>query len=202
LAAPTGKAGSASLSEHHPAIVAAIHGRAWEPEPVVEPLNEGVLAGPPDALSPFVEGYIGYRMEGYSPGIHRGLPGRHLTFIISLGGPVDIAAMPDRRHPPVAFDAFVAGYHDGPATIAHDGNQCGVGLDLTPAGARALLGFPASELAGIVVHLDDVFGRGADLQRDTLSDYAERIDHDVFLQQGLKADRGYGNRVFPGDQRR
>src|SRR5207253_1447698 len=71
---------------------------------------------------------------GYSPGIHRGLPGRHLTFIISLGGPVDIAAMPDRRHLPVAFDAFVAGYHDGPATIAHDGNQCGIGLDLTSAG--------------------------------------------------------------------
>src|SRR5437870_8934647 len=32
LAAPTGKAGSAPLSEHHPAKVAAIHGRAWEPE--------------------------------------------------------------------------------------------------------------------------------------------------------------------------
>src|SRR5204863_9114028 len=124
------------------------------------------------ALSPFVEGYVGYRQQGYAAGIHRGLPGRHLTFIISLGGPVDIAALPDRRHPPVAFDAFVGGYHDSPATIAHDGNQYGIALDLTPLGARALLGFPASELAGIVVDLEDVFGpgRGRGVRRGRLVD--------------------------------
>ena len=152
---------------------------------MLEPFSEAVLGHPPDALSPFVEGYIGYRSQGYSPGIHRGLPGRHLTFIISLGGPVDIAAMPDRRHPPVAFDAFVSGYHDGPATIVHDGNQYGVGLDLTPLGARALLGFPAAEVAGIVVDLEDVFGRGAERLVDQLASAPAWTDRFAILDSVL-----------------
>jgi AraC-like DNA-binding protein len=154
---------------------------------VLEPFREAVAGRPPAALAPSVEGYLGYRMEGYRPGIHRGLPGRHLTFIISLGGPVDIAAMPDRRHPPVAFDAFVAGYHDGPATIAHDGNQYGIGLDLTPLGARALLGFPAAELAGIVVDLEAVLGRGADRLVDRLASAPTWTDRFAILDEALLA---------------
>ena len=68
---------------------------------MLEPVSEAVIGRPPDALSPFVEGYMGYRQQGYAPGNHRCLPGRHL-------------------------------------------------------GARALLGFPAAELAGIVVDLSSV----------------------------------------------
>jgi AraC-like DNA-binding protein len=152
---------------------------------VVEPVNEAALGHPTDALSLFIEGYRGYQMTGYSPGIHRGLPGRHLTFIVSLGGPVDIAAMPDRRHPPVAFDAFVSGYHFGPAAIAHDGNQYGIGLDLTPAGARALLGLPAAALAGIVVHLEDVFGRDAERLVDRLASTPLWMDRFAVLDEVL-----------------
>ena len=38
--------------------------------------------------------------------------------------------------------------------ILHDGNQHGMQLHLTPAGARALFGFPAGELAAAAVPLD------------------------------------------------
>jgi len=127
------------------------------------------LGRPRARLRPFVERYTGYRLEGFAPGIHRGLPGRYLTFIVSLGDPVDIAVMPDPRHPPAALGAFVAGLHAGPSTIVHDGNQHGISLDLTPLGARVLLGLPAGELSGIVVGLDAVLGRSAARLADRLA---------------------------------
>jgi len=123
-----------------------------------EPVTDVATASPSPPLRPYVERYTGYRLEGFPPGIHRGLPGRHLTFIVSLGDPVAIAAMPDPRHAPVALGAFVSGLTDGPATIVHDGSQHGISLALTPLGARTLLGVPAGELAGLCVGLDDVLG--------------------------------------------
>jgi AraC-like DNA-binding protein len=136
---------------------------------VPELVSDVVIGRPPPVLRPFVERYTGYRLQGFQPGIHRGLPGRHLTFIISLGDPVEIAAMPDPRQPPAALAAFVSGLHDAPATIVHDGNQYGIGLDLTPLGTRALFGVPAGELAGMVVGLDAVLGRRAERLVDRLA---------------------------------
>jgi AraC-like DNA-binding protein len=124
----------------------------------VEPVAEVVLARPAAALRPYVETYTAYRMEGFAPGLHRGLPGRHLTFIVSLGPPVDLLAMPDPKQPARQLQAFVSGYDSAAATIAHDGNQHGIALDVTPRGARLLLGLPAAELAGICVSLDEVLG--------------------------------------------
>src|SRR5438309_11416706 len=93
-----------------------------------------------------------------APGVHRGLPSSRMTFIISLDEPVDIVRMPGEAQAPGRFQAFVGGLHATPASIRHNGFQCGVSLELTPLGARALLGLPAGELAYGVVHLDDVFG--------------------------------------------
>jgi AraC-like DNA-binding protein len=136
---------------------------------VTQPVVDVAIGRPPPVLRPFVKQYTGYRLQGFEPGVHRGLPGRHLTFIMSLGDPVEIAAMPDPRQPPASIGAFVGGLHDGPATIAHDGNQYGISLDVTPVGARALLGLPAGELAGLVVGLDAVLGRRAETLVDRLA---------------------------------
>lgn len=146
---------------------------------MTEPVCEYATRRPAPPLRPFVEEYAGYRLQGYPAGIHRGLPGRHLTFIISLGDPVDIAAMPDPAHPPVSTAAFVSGLTEGPATIVHDGRQHGVSVDLTPLGARALLGLPAAKLAATVVELDAVMGRDAARLCDRLasaSTWSERFD--------------------------
>lgn len=146
---------------------------------MTDPLLDSAARCPVPALRPFVERYAGYRMTGFRPGVHRGLPSRHLTFIISLGGPVEIAAMPDDRQPPAALEAFVSGLHAGPAAIVHDGNQSGVSLSLTPFGARALLGLPAGELAGQVVDLEALFGADAGRLADRLScaaGWEERFD--------------------------
>jgi AraC-like DNA-binding protein len=132
--------------------------------PVADPIVEGAAALPALALRPFVAGYGGYRLDGFAPGVHRGLPSPRLTFIVSLDDPVDIATMPSPGRPG-RFGAFVAGLHASPATIRHEGRQVGLHVDLTPFGAHALLGVPAAELAGFAVELVDLLGPlGVELQ--------------------------------------
>jgi AraC-like DNA-binding protein len=124
---------------------------------------EWVESTPAAPLRPYVRSYLGYRMEGFDPGVHRGLPGRHLTFIISLDAPVEMATMPRPEQAGRSSQAFAAGLHAGPVTIVHDGNQHGVSMDLTHLGARALFGMPAAELASVVVDLPDLFGPADEL---------------------------------------
>jgi AraC-like DNA-binding protein len=134
------------------------------PVPVGDPIVEGAAALAAPALRPHIEGYGGYRLEGFAPGVHRGLPSQRMTFIVSLDDPVDIATMP-APGPPGRYGAFVSGLHASPATIRHDGRQVGLHVALTPFGARALLGMPAAELAGSVVELADLLGPlGVELQ--------------------------------------
>jgi AraC-like DNA-binding protein len=134
------------------------------------PVNESAIGRPAPPLRPFVDRYVGYRQEGFAPGLHRGLPSRHLTFIVSLADPVDIAGMPDAAQAPASYQAFVGGLHAAPATIRHDGTQVGVSIQLTPLGASALLGVPAGALAWSVVDLDDVLGRPAGELVERLAD--------------------------------
>jgi AraC-like DNA-binding protein len=101
--------------------------------------------------------------------LHRGLPSRQLTFIISLGDPVEMAALPDPRQGPTAMTSFVSGLAASPAMIRHDGNQFGVALELTPLGARMLFGIPAAALASIVVELSDVLGSPTNELMDRLT---------------------------------
>jgi AraC-like DNA-binding protein len=146
--------------------------------PVPEPLSDGALRQPAAALRPFVEGYRGYRLEGFPAGIHKGLPSRHLTFIISFDRPVELAAGPDGTEGG-AYWAFVGGMHSQAAEIVHDGNQHGVSINVTPLGARALLGMPAGPLASNVVHLDDLLGSAAVELSDRLAaapGWDERFD--------------------------
>lgn len=118
---------------------------------VREPLTEMVAARPRPRLTALVAGYTGYRIKGAGPGVHRGLPSRHLTVIVTLDGTVDLAAMPDPTQPPASFTALAGGLHSSPVLISHNGYQHGIHVDLTPLGSRILFGHPAGELAGAVV---------------------------------------------------
>ena len=117
-----------------------------------------VSARPQARLRPLVARYTGYRIEGAKPGVHRGLPSRHLTFIVTLDGTVDLAAMPNAGQPPTSFTTLVGGLHATAALISHDGHQHGIQLHLTPLGGRVLLGLPAGELANTVVELSTLLG--------------------------------------------
>jgi AraC-like DNA-binding protein len=128
--------------------------RAGVPEPVLD----AAVGRPAPTLRRHLDRYLGYRYAGFPPGIHRGLPSRSLTVILSLGRPVEIAAMPDPAQAPGSYQAFVGGLHAAPATVAHDGDQYGISLELRPFAARTLFGVPAGALAGSVVDLTDLLG--------------------------------------------
>lgn len=125
-----------------------------------EPSSEAAAATPSTPLRSIICGYHGYRAFG-PPAVHRGLPSGYLTFIISLDDPVDIARMPAGVQSPGRFQAFIGGLHDSPAYIRHDGRQHGIAVELTPLGARRLLGMPAGELAYAVVQMEDLLGPAA-----------------------------------------
>ncbi|MCD4536505.1 helix-turn-helix transcriptional regulator [Nocardioides sp. cx-169] len=108
----------------------------------------------PAALRPYVAWLSAYDVVG-PPGIHRGLPGTSLTFVLPIGAPLDVAWSGDPGSRGAVWSS-VAGLHAAPAEIRHDGHQEGFFLALTTAGARALLGLPAAAIAGELLTLDDL----------------------------------------------
>ncbi|PZS24510.1 MAG: AraC family transcriptional regulator [Pseudonocardiales bacterium] len=123
-----------------------------------EPIVESVRRFPTPPLRSLIAWYSGYQQTGLEPATHRGLPSPYLTLIITLGDPLTVAAHPDPKQPPGQYDTLVGGLHTRPALITHQGHQCGIQLALSPLGARALLGLPAGELAGIDLDAADVLG--------------------------------------------
>lgn len=107
-----------------------------------------------------------YGFDGLAAGTHLGMPSSSLTLVVSLDEPLVLSGGPagTRRE----FGASIAGMHSTPVNIHHDGRMRGVEIDLTPAGARALLGCPVGELAHQVLELSDVMGDAADRMRDQL----------------------------------
>ena len=120
-----------------------------------------MLGTPAGRLQPFVERYIGYRMQGYPPGLHRGLPSRHMTFIASIGEPIHVVAQTAPSQPPRSYATVLGGLQASTALIGHNGNQEGVAIELTPLGSRMLFGMPARELWDVSLELDEVVGGGA-----------------------------------------
>jgi AraC-like DNA-binding protein len=119
---------------------------------------EWVTRRPAPALAALIEGYHGYRMHGFAAGVHRGLPSRHVTFIVSVGTPIDVVAQTDPSQSPRDYRCVISGLQASPALIAHDGNQEGVAIELTPVGFRTLFAMPARALWNTSVELDDVVG--------------------------------------------
>lgn len=114
-----------------------------------------MTAGIHPALTPYVESLTAYDVDLGAPGVHRGLPGTTVTFVLPVGQPLDVGWR-DRPDSRAGRWSAVSGLHAGPAEIHHDGTQVGVQLALTTAGAWALLGVPAADLAGELLELDDV----------------------------------------------
>jgi AraC-like DNA-binding protein len=129
-----------------------------DPAPSV---NESLRVLPAGPLRPYVAWYSGYRQVGAAPARHRGLPSPYLTLIVTLDDPLTVAAHPDPRQAVGQYQTLLGGLHTVPALITHEGRQSGIQVPLSPLGARALLGLPAGELAGIDVHAGEVLGRVA-----------------------------------------
>ncbi|MET8862872.1 helix-turn-helix domain-containing protein [Nonomuraea sp. NPDC004580] len=104
------------------------------------------------ALASFVVALSPYEL---GPSAHRGLPSSTITVTIPESDAVEIAWL-ERPEPPRRFSAAVAGLHLDAAELRQRGGTRGVWLTLSPLGAGALLGVPASELSGQIADLADV----------------------------------------------
>ncbi|HWD06997.1 MAG TPA: helix-turn-helix domain-containing protein [Amycolatopsis sp.] len=109
---------------------------------------------PHPALRGLVTRYVGYSQDDVTLAVHRGLPSRHVTLIVSLEDPIRFAFAGREG----ALRGLVGGLHTAPALITQDRVQRGVHVELDPLGVRVLLGVTAAELSGCVVDLAD-FGR-------------------------------------------
>lgn len=132
-----------------------------------QPVAVGVDGVAAPGLRRLVRGYHGSRFEGFTPGVHRGLPSGHLEFILCLDEPLRVGFGDASGSRPYA--ALVAGLHDRPVEVGHDGRMRNVSLELTPAGSRRLLGMPASEIANQIIDLDAVLGHAAEELTDRLA---------------------------------
>lgn len=129
-------------------------------------MAEFVEASVPRGLRPFVESMVGYRITGAAPGTHLGMPSGSITLVIALDAPLDLVGADGHAG---RFDTVLAGLHAGPALIRHDGDQHGIQLELTPAGASLLVGGPAGEVSGTSVELEQLVGRSARRLHERLS---------------------------------
>ncbi len=146
----------------------------------------------------FFSAIVGYELTGFPAGVHVGLPARSLTLIVPFGGAtvvsgdaLDGAGRP--LHEPTPFAGLIGGIHDLPVHIHHDGHQTGVQVDLTPAGARALLGVRAADLAGRVISLADVLGPSARRLSDRLAEAADCRSRVAIVERHLIRLLGTGS---------
>jgi AraC-like DNA-binding protein len=106
---------------------------------------------PHPVVRPLVTRYVGYAQDDVTLAVHRGLPSRHVTLVISLAGPVRMAGR--------SLQALVGGLHTSAVLIRQDRTQEGLQLELDPLGVRTLFGVTAAELSGEVADLAE-FGLG------------------------------------------
>ena len=71
--------------------------------------SEWVVRRPGPRVRPFVERYVGYRMSGYEPAIHRGLPSGHMTFIVSIDRPIDVVQQTSATQAPRSYRVVLSG---------------------------------------------------------------------------------------------
>ena len=124
----------------------------------MEPVVDWATRAPAGPLRGLVDGYVGYRVTGFPAGIHRGLPSRHMTFIVSIGAPIVVRAQTNPAQHPDSYRCVLSGLQASTALIAHEGSQEGVEIELSPLGCRTLFGMPAAQLWDGSFEFADVLG--------------------------------------------
>jgi AraC-like DNA-binding protein len=131
---------------------------------------EMVSQRPAPRLRKHVLGYCGYEEKTVGFTRRRELPSGEVVVIVGFGPKVE-TTYPDLAPGRVARNgSFVAGLHDTHCFVESPGTQAGIQLNLTPLGARLLLGVPMRELTNRVVALDDLLGAKGDLLVEELYD--------------------------------
>lgn len=155
------------------------------------PTEELVVGRPTRTLRRYVDRYIGYRVTGRPGGIHRGLPSRHMTFIVSIGDSIDVLQQSDPQQAPETYRTVVSGLQASAALIRRRHTEEGVAIELTPLGSRALLDMPAAALWNTSVHLSALNGNEELWERMQEADtWDQRFSEcDTVLRRMLGVDR-------------
>jgi AraC-like DNA-binding protein len=124
-----------------------------------------VRGRPAPALRRFVAGYEGYREAGGGAGggavVRRETPIPRFPVILNFGE--GFAMRPDRAGAAWRLEraSFVAGLHDHAVLVRAEGRAACVQFDLTPPGARRVLGIDLDAIGGAVVPVEDILGAAA-----------------------------------------
>ncbi|WP_157517057.1 helix-turn-helix domain-containing protein [Mycobacterium sp. MS1601] len=114
-----------------------------------------VAGTPHSSLRGVVLRYEGFSDRSGQPVTFRELPCSYVPIIVDLdtGWTITHVARPAMR-----LGSFVAGVTESPVLVHHGGNASCLQVDLTPLGARRLLGVPMHELANQTIAVEDVLG--------------------------------------------
>lgn len=118
-----------------------------------------ITGTPHPSLRGVVLRYEGFRQDDGAPVTFRELPCSFVPMIIDLDRGWTVAHRGNLDSAPLQLHSFVAGVTAGPVMVGHGGSARCLQVDLTPLGARRVLGVPMGELANRSVPVDDVLGR-------------------------------------------
>ncbi|MFF5210682.1 helix-turn-helix domain-containing protein [Streptosporangium sp. NPDC000396] len=131
------------------------------------------LRGDPSVpLRPYVTHLSAYTERYREPLPRRQPPFAGIVMIFGFGEPLTLDG--PGSDAPQRLASFAGGLHDTYVDTSTTGIAEGVQVDLTPIGARRLLGMPMSELANRVVSLDAVLGSWASTAVERLAEAPDR----------------------------
>jgi len=152
-------------------------------------LWEAVRRAPHARLRGAVLSYTGYAERAAIPMRRLEVPHAGIPLILSLGPSLLVDGVRHR--------SFAAGLDDTATVTEYAGEQRGIQVDLTPLGARRLLGVPMSELTRRVVALEDVLGTRATRLVDRLANAASWDERFALLDAVLLGWLDAAPRVAP-----
>lgn len=112
---------------------------------------------PAPALRGIVARHTAFAGDG-APASFRPLPGSVVPLVVEIGDGWSVGDPRRPGVPPERVGSFVAGLTAAPVAVSHPGGARCLQIDLTPLGARRLLGVAMDEIAGRTVGLDAVLG--------------------------------------------
>jgi AraC-like DNA-binding protein len=154
-----------------------------------------IRARPTGRVGEAVVAYTGWREHAAAPVGRWERPRGGMSLIVSFGPLLRVTAASASASTTVR--SFVVGMHDEPAFTEHDGMGHGVQIDLTTAGAYALVGGPIEELTNRVTPIDDVCRLDTDRLVDRLLSSPSHADRLRALDAELGDALSSGRQLSP-----
>ena len=146
---------------------------------------EAVAYPPAPAVRSYVRRMMGYGERSPVAVRRHELPSGTVPLIIGIDAGIDVHAPGRDDRPPRRLTSFAAGLHETGALTVHDGVWSGVQVDLTPLGARRLLGVPMHEVLNRDVPLRDALGREGDTLEERVNDAADWVSRIATVEDFL-----------------